>query len=33
VCLQDDTDAEIGVPTLPYIVWEVGLQVSLLEEY
>jgi hypothetical protein len=33
MCLQDDVDDERGVPTLPYILWEAGLQVGLPEEY
>jgi hypothetical protein len=33
VCLQDDADEEIGVPSSPYIVREVELQVGLTGEY
>jgi hypothetical protein len=31
--LQDDADDERGVPALPYIAREAGLQVGLRREY
>jgi hypothetical protein len=33
MCLQDDADDEGGVPALPYIAREAGLQVGLRREY